>query len=206
MLMAGFTTRLTHPTSPYRGAGSEGTRGQVEHPTNVVRGRVSASVPQELAEKLRNARNAAQPVEKKGCADEGFDFVRAVDLIEEARRLLKGRGIVVIPSVESIEQKMGKSGVLVHAHLTFEIVLVKTGDSIVKSWVGSGFDYPGDKAVYKAITGGTKYFYANLLGIPFGVDPEEGQGKALADPEVERLRTQQDEDATRPDLQAVSGA
>lgn len=168
---------------------------------------MSEAIPKGLAEKLRNARNAAQPVEKNGRADEGFEFVRAVDITEEARRLLKGRGIVVIPSVESVEQKMGKSGVLVHASLTFEIVLVSTGESITKRWIGSGFDYPGDKALYKAITGGTKYFYANLLGIPFGVDPEEGQGAAdTSNPEAERLRAKQDEDATRPDLQAVPGA
>lgn len=137
-------------------------------------GVVSEAVPTTLATKLRSARSAAAPIEKKGTADEGYDFVRASDIGEEARRLLKGRGLIVIPSVESIDQKMGKSGVLVHAHLTFEIVYVNTGESITKKWVGSGFDYPGDKALYKAITGGTKYFLAGLLGIPFGVDPEEG--------------------------------
>jgi hypothetical protein len=168
---------------------------------------VSGLIPKRLAVQLRTARDAAQPVQKNGRAEEGFEFVRAVDLIEEARRLLKRRGIVVIPSIESVEQKMGKSGVLVHAHLTFEIVLVSTGESVIKSWVGSGFDYPGDKALYKAITGGTKYFYANLLGIPFGVDPEEGQAnRAAADPETQRIRNEQDCDATRPDLQAVPGA
>ena len=148
----------------------------------------SETVPKALATKLRSARSAAAPIEKKGTADEGYDFVRAADIGEEARRLLKGRGLIVIPSVESIDQKMGKSGVLVHAHLTFEIVYVNTGESITKKWVGSGFDYPGDKALYKAITGGTKYFLAGLLGIPFGVDPEEGTQPATpAEPEASAL-------------------
>jgi hypothetical protein len=169
------------------------------------------AIPKGLAEKLRNARNAAKAIEKKGRSDGGYDFVRAVDVADEARRLLKGRGIVVIPSVESVEIKMGKSGVLVHAHLTFEVVLAKSGESVTKNWIGSGFDYPGDKALYKAITGGTKYFYANLLGIPFGVDPEEGEPSARAatatpDPEAERRRLEQDRDAERPDLAVAASA
>ncbi len=147
---------------------------------------MSDPIPEELAKKLQSARNAASPVKKNGEAAEGYDFVRAEDVAEEARRLLKGRGIVVIPSVESVEMKVAsKSGLLILAHLTFEIVLVKTGESITKSWIGSGIDNPGDKALYKAITGGTKYFYANLLGIPFGVDPEEGAAEVAESPPEE---------------------
>lgn len=133
----------------------------------------SSTFPPELAKALRKARNAAQGVEKKGKSTDGFDFVRSADIDAEAQRLLKLAGLIVVPVEAVPDVKFGKAGTLVHVSLSYEVVHVKSGESKVMSWAGAGFDSPGDKALFKGMTGGRKYFLSNLLGIPFGVDPEE---------------------------------
>jgi hypothetical protein len=160
---------------------------------------VSEAVPKALAAKLNDARAEVEAVAKNGLADEGYGFVRAVDVGAEAARVLKKHGILTIPTVESLDIKAGKVGVLVHATLSFRVIDVDTGESITLPWAGSGLDKPGDKALYQAITGGTKYFRAGLLEIPFGIDPEEPAESA----DAERIRREQDK-AGEPALAAVS--
>lgn len=164
--------------------------------------------PKALFKKLGAARKAVEPVEKKGRngGSDGYDYVEAVHVVEEANRVLMNRGILILPSVDSAEQTYGKSGVLVKAHLSFLIIDTASGESIERSWIGYGFDFPGDKAIYRAITGATKYFLAGLLAIPFvGRDPEDDQTPAerAAAQEAERIRQEQDRAAEQPDLKAV---
>jgi hypothetical protein len=153
--------------------------------------------PKHLAAKLDAARSDVQGVGKNGKATEGYEFVQAIDVAVEAGRALKEHGILTVPSVRSLNVKYGKEATLVHATLSFEVVDVETGESVILDWAGSGLDNPGDKALYMAITGGTKYFRAWLLEIPFGIDPE-------APSEADLLRQQQDVETERPDLAAVS--
>lgn len=162
---------------------------------------MSETIPKALAEKLNKARAEVEAVAKKGQADEGYDFVRAVDVGVEAARVLKEHGILTIPAVESLDIKVGQVGVLVHATLSFRVVDVDTGESITTPWAGSGLDKPGDKALYQAITGGTKYFRAGLLEIPFGIDPE---APAASAPEAEQVRREQDRAGEPPELAAVA--
>lgn len=163
--------------------------------------------PLALLKKLAAARKAIRPVEKRGHnQDGGYDFVQAGDIVEEANRVLTTRGILIIPSVESAEQTYGKTGVFVKAHMTFEVVDTVSGESIVKPWISYGFDFPGDKAIYQAETGGTKYFLVGLLSIPVvGADPEEDQTPAelaAAAREAERIRREQDRAAEQPDVKS----
>ena len=92
--------------------------------------------------------------------------------------------------------------------MEFEIRDVDSGESFTLPWIGYGHDKPGDKAIYKGITGAKKYFLASLLEIPFvGADPE--QDAAPADPvslEAERIRKEQDRAAEQPDLKEAAGA
>lgn len=159
-----------------------------------------------LRRKLFLARKAAEAIEKKG-ENETFHYTyaRAEDVLKEAQRVLEKQGVLIIPSIESVEFKMGKSGTLALVSMTFEVVDTKGGESFTKPWAGTGFDWPGDKAVYAAITGGTKYFLASLLGIPFGVDPEDEPAPVSTEKsDVTQIRNEQDRAAEAPDLRPVS--
>lgn len=126
------------------------------------------------------ARKAAKLVAKDGKnTQQHYAYARAEDVIAEARKVLIEAGLVVVPSILKIvptemETGQGRPARIVDATMKFTVTHVATGESEAFHWLGSGWDAPGDKAVYKAVTGGTKYFLAHLLAIPFGVDPEEG--------------------------------
>jgi hypothetical protein len=139
-----------------------------------------ATFPLKLGKALLRARNAAVSVEKKGPADEGYKFVRSVDVDAEAQRLLKKSGLIVLPKGAKPSVQLGRESTLVHVELLYEVIHASSGESVVLSWAGAGLDNPGDKALYKALTGGRKYFIKELLGIPFGIDPEEGAGAVVA--------------------------
>jgi hypothetical protein len=165
------------------------------------------ATPLALFKKLGAARKAVEPVEKRGTNHEdGYAFVEAVSVVEEANRVLTNRGILILPSVESTEQTYGKSGVLVKAHMSFLVIDTASGESVERSWIGYGFDHPGDKAIYQAITGATKYFLAGLLAIPFvGSDPEQDPAPPAigASLEAKCIRDRQDREAERPDVPPV---
>ncbi len=163
-----------------------------------------------LLVKLGRARKAVEPIEKSGHNhDEDFEFVEAVKVVEEANRVLAGRGILILPSVESSRSNFLPAGVLTKVEVTYEVVDVDTGYSFEKKGIGHGFDKQGDRAIYKATTGAAKYFLAGLLSIPFvGRDPEHDGDKArpAADlepgksAEAEKARREQDAAAEAPDI------
>lgn len=161
---------------------------------------------QSLRRKLFLARKAAVAVEKKGHNHDGdFKYAKAEDVLAEASKVLEKQSVVIVPSVESVEYRTGKTGMLAVAQLEFEVVDTKSGEALTKRWAGTGWDMPGDKALYKAITGGTKYFLASLLGIPFGSDPED-DGSTPSASDADRARTRQDRAAEAPDLVPVGGS
>lgn len=133
------------------------------------------TIPAKLAAKLAKARKAAKGVEKKGRNDHHkYDYARAEDVVREAERVLQEEGVLLLPEVvEVVESRPENGGLIVQAHLLYHVVDAETGEGFQRAWIGYGHDKPGDKAIYKAITGGDKYFLAKLLGIPFGQDPED---------------------------------
>lgn len=156
---------------------------------------------QSLRRKLFLAGKAAQAVEKAGDGD-GFKYAKAEDVLAEASRVLEKQGILVLPSVDGVDLKFGRSGCLATVSMTFEVCDTKTGETLDKSWIGTGWDHPGDKAAYAAQTGARKYFMGSLLGIPFGTDPEEDVGSSSSPEavEVNRIRSEQDAAAEQPDV------
>jgi hypothetical protein len=156
-----------------------------------------------LRRKLFLAGQEAEAVEKNGEGD-GFKYAKATDVIAEASRVLEKQGLVVIPSVEDVQLRFGKTGALATVSMTFEICDSESEETLTKAWSGTGWDFPGDKAIYAAITGAKKYFLGSLLDIPFGVDPEEdtepddeGSAEAL------QIAAEQDRAAEQPDLRPV---
>jgi hypothetical protein len=153
-----------------------------------------------LRRKLFLAGQEAEAVEKNGDSEDGgYKYAKAKDVLAEANRVLEKHGLVVLPSTPDAELRFLKGGgVLAKVSMEFEICDSEGDETILKEWRGTGFDRLGDKAIYAAITGAKKYFFASLLNIPFGVDPEGGE--PTTSPEARRIAAEQDRDAEQPDV------
>lgn len=162
-----------------------------------------------LHRKLLSARAAAEAVAKQGHAEDGgYYFARSEDILAEAERQLLSLGINWVPQVVGEELRFGKSGCIAKVVIEYRVVDTIDGGELTLRWSGTGFDSPGDKAIFKATTGTEKYFLAKLLGIPFGTDPEaeEQDSPTLLeippedDDEANQVRGEQDRAAEAPQV------
>ena len=62
-------------------------------------------------------------------------------------------------------------GGITNIDMTIAIIDVESGEKIEVPWAGQGAD-KGDKGMYKAFTGGLKYFLMKMFMLPTGDDPE----------------------------------
>ncbi len=137
--------------------------------------------------RLLNAQTAAKTVGKQGeNKSQGYKYARAEDVIAEAHRALHEAGLTGVISFDDIETRAvqsssGTNGLFVTLKSSLVVADDKGEVATIATGYGTGIDYPGDKAVYKAMTGAAKYAYASALGIPFGDDPED---EATAKPEA----------------------
>lgn len=110
--------------------------------------------------------------------EQRYDYISADKILSVAGQALADAGISIIPSItgHTVAQveRAGKSPRNdATVYLTFQITDNST-DGIVVNWIGLGSDYSvPDKAVYKAITSGHKYFLMKLLNI--GAGNEDGE-------------------------------
>lgn len=136
-----------------------------------------------MAQKLLAASLGLSTVEKRGRNEtQKYDYVRAEDIAEVATSALLARGVLcefeVVRSMETpIKSRNGADGLVVHVQGQLIVTDTETGEEIRRRAIGSGSDYPGDKAVYKAMTGARKYAFIHLLGISIGDDPDEDHGQ-----------------------------
>lgn len=136
------------------------------------------AVPRNLTAKLVAASLAVENVEKRGRNDQQkYDYVRADDVAAAATRVLLSYGVLcefeVLASVSTpTKSKSGTDGLIVTVEAQLVVTDSETGEVTTLRTEGSGSDYPGDKAIYKAMTGARKYAFIHLLGIPIGDDPE----------------------------------
>lgn len=90
---------------------------------------------------------------------------------EQVYRVIRGplleHGLVVIPEATGYEC----NGDLGTVRLRIRIFDTETGESIESQWYGEGQD-KGDKAVFKAYTGGLKTYLKHLFLLPADDDPE----------------------------------
>jgi hypothetical protein len=139
--------------------------------TNTLAGKI-AKASADLGNRLK--------ADKKNVQGGGYAYISADKLIAEAGAVLAANGVAVFPSiigynVDGGESSGGKKNYIVTVNM---MMAVSDGDSSMDCpWMGAGVDYGAmDKALYKGITSGHKYFLAKLLNI--GEGNEDGEHEA----------------------------
>lgn len=137
------------------------------------------TTPRGLWPRLLEAQREVGSVGKDGRnTHQNYDYVRAEDVIRAGKKALNDAGLVAFVQLagrETIEGTTSSNKRSLFVTQSGELVVrdVETGEEARFPFVGTGTDSPGDKAVYKAITGGTKYALQAALQIAFGDDPED---------------------------------
>ena len=108
---------------------------------------------------------------------QNYKYISADKVLERGGDALAAAGVVIIPSItaeamERVDTGNGKSRF--DSVVTFAMHVTDGETDLQMPWVGRGSDYTvPDKALYKAITSGHKYFLMKLLNI--GVGNEDGE-------------------------------
>ena len=108
-----------------------------------------------------------------------YSYTSAEEVYRVVRAPLLKHGLVVIPQATGFEQ----DGHIGTVRLSLRIIDTETGESIEAQWYGEGQD-KGDKAFYKAVTGGMKTWLRALFLLPADDDPE-------ADPQTDKKPAKQ---------------
>jgi hypothetical protein len=110
--------------------------------------------------------------------EQRYGYISSDKILTVCGQALAKHGVAVFPAViaevvEVVEYKQGRTRY--DAAVTFHMhVSGSEGEPMVLPWVGRGSDYSvPDKALYKAITSGHKYFLMKLLNV--GAGNEDGE-------------------------------
>jgi len=121
-------------------------------------------------------------------AQQGYDYISADKILERCGDALAHAGVILIPSItaedtQAIEVTTNRgTGIRYDAAITFAMTLTDGETTLEFPWRGRGSDYAvPDKALYKAITSGHKYFMMKLLNV--GVGNEDGEHEAAEAPQ-----------------------
>lgn len=131
-----------------------------------------------LIRKLAEVMDAVERVPKRGRNEfHKYDYATEADIVSVVRKELASRQVMLIPEVvshqrEDITTKKNERGdPLSILTMRFTFIDGETGETDSRMWLGAGQD-GGDKGVYKAMTGGEKYFLMKTFLMPTGDDPE----------------------------------
>jgi hypothetical protein len=139
-------------------------------------------------------------IEKRGVNKfQNYKYATEADVNEKIRECLAEQNILMVPSVKKQETRehqtrKGNIEYIARVEMDFTFMDGDTGESLTFSMNGEGQD-PGDKAVYKAISGAQKYALMKLFMIPTGDDPEQDRdseeqktpAQQLSEAQVKRL-------------------
>jgi hypothetical protein len=109
--------------------------------------------------------------------DQNYAYISADQVLSRAGDALAKQGIAVIPNTVKTTlttvERPNKSP-RIDAAVEFSMSIRDEDSEITASWIGFGSDYmTPDKAIYKAITSGHKYFLMKLLNIGIGNEDSE---------------------------------
>jgi hypothetical protein len=130
-----------------------------------------------LVTKLTTVMQEVKYIQKRGKNNfHGYNYATEADVNEKIREVLAEKGIMMIPnmknhSVREITTKKGNTEYIVTVDMEFTFVDGESGEQLVFNMTGSGQD-PGDKGIFKAISGCQKYALMKFFMIPTGDDPE----------------------------------
>jgi hypothetical protein len=140
-----------------------------------------------LAAKIANARKQLGSLRPdKVNKDQNYQYISADKVLERGGDVLAEIGIAIIPMVEETTitavERPNKSPRL-DALLKMSFIITDGQTEYTATWTACGSDYmTPDKAVYKAITSGHKYFLMKLLNIGVGNEDAEHEN---AEPEAQ---------------------
>jgi hypothetical protein len=115
-----------------------------------------------------------------------YNYATESDLTESIRPILLEAGLAFFSNV--LEQE--RDGEFSKVKMEFILADVETGEVLKSTYWGEGQD-KGDKGLYKAYTGATKYFLMKTFLIPTGDDPE-------ADSSVDERNSKKPQTQTKP--------
>lgn len=132
--------------------------------------------------------------------DQGYDYLSADKILTVCGQALAGQGVALFPAIMEMSAetvtylKTWKGGseekTRYDARVQFLMKLSDGEDTQDLLWYGLGSDYAvPDKAVYKAITSGHKYFLMKLLNV--GAGNEDGEHEASEEVKVIKQPSQQ---------------
>lgn len=145
-------------------------------------------LPQGLWPRLLLAQAHGGSISKSGRNEHhSYDYVRAEDVIRDASKILSRAGLVakVGPEweIKLTEGSTRSGGRTVECEAKSKLTIInpdKPEETVDFPIIGTGTDSPGDKAIYKAQTGGKKYAWQDALTLAFGDDPEDSSGIGAA--------------------------
>ena len=140
-----------------------------------------------LAKKLAEVMAEVDRIPKRGRNDfHKYDYATEADIAEAIRGALAKRAVMLLPEITDWKREpVGEKGsVLTSIVMNFTFIDGETGESITRMWAGAGTDKE-DKGLYKAMTGGEKYFLLKTFLMPTGDDPEGDEKKKADKPRVE---------------------
>lgn len=124
-----------------------------------------------------------------------YDYVRAEDVIRDASKILSRAGLVakVGPEwqIKLTEGTTKGGGRTVECEAKSKLTIVNPDDpseTVDFPIIGTGTDSPGDKAIYKAQSGGKKYAWQDALTLAFGDDPEDDSSSGAKGPAEQQPR------------------
>ena len=100
-----------------------------------------------------------------------YDYATEADVLQAVRQKLIDNKLMIIPSAGECFIHTHGDMFLTDIEMGYTIWDVESGESIKTTWRGQGTD-KGDKGLYKAFTGGHKYFLMKTFFLPTDADPE----------------------------------
>lgn len=164
-----------------------------------------------LAEKIAAVMGHLNRVPKNGRnAFHGYDYATEGDVADTVREALAAEGVACIPSVEEFQTKEGttaKGAPQVIATVKVKYTITDGHEVLSAIFFGMAADNaPGDKALYKALTGAHKYFMLKTFSISTGddEDPEREPDAPPRKPQPRPARPPESERQDHGDRQAAA--
>lgn len=138
-----------------------------------------------LSQRINDVMKEVKALEADKKHQQGYGYISADKILARVGEAMASNGLSIVPAaiehnttLHTYTDSYGKDKMLwqVDAQLEMSIMDIDGAEKTVK-WTGSGVDYATpDKALYKAMTSGHKYFVMKLFMV--GVGNEDGEHEA----------------------------